>query len=215
MKTKRTAWIIGLCFAGLLVASSVRAALLTFDENGSSSMGLQSRLFLDSNPDGNGPAGGITTLDYLYPIDGNNDHVQLGWLVIRDPNDGVSDLIRFDSSTQVGGAPYQQIFFYSIDQHGDEADNWPSSSVVSLILAGGGNGNTATVTEDANGNAFYTPSSTAQPGYHLIGNDAGPAYTYEFISVPEPGSFMLTGVGFVGLWLVRRFSRKASDCSHQ
>ena len=50
----------------LAAASVLGAALsasaqvqLTFDENGGNSpLGLQSRVFLDSNPDGNGPAGG-------------------------------------------------------------------------------------------------------------------------------------------------------------
>ena len=34
-----------------------------------------------------------------------------------------------------------------------------------------------------------------------------------FSQIPEPSSIMLAITGLAGLWLVRRFSRKASDCS--
>ena len=172
------------------------SATLTFDENGGNSLGLQSRVSSDSNADGTGPAGGGTTLAYLYPVDGNNDHLQLGWLVINDPNGSISDLIRFDSTTGGPTGPYyQQIFFYSNDHDGDLADNWPATSVVNQIIAqetpGSGYNTTMVVTEDVNGNAYYTPTSSTQPGYHFIGTSPGTAYSYEFMSsVPEPGTMI-------------------------
>ncbi len=185
---KKTVLTVGLVLSAAF-AVFAQNVIYTFDENGNSSPVLQSRLFLDNNPDGNGPAGGITTLDYLYPIDGNNDHLQLGWVVITDPNDGISDLIRFDSSTQVGSAYYQQIFFYSNDHDGDLADNFPGSVVVNQILGGVVSGNTVIIQEDANGNASYTPLSSTAPGFHFIGSNAGTPFSYVFISaVPEPSA---------------------------
>lgn len=189
---------------GAAVAAYAQSSVtLTFDENGYSSAGFQSRLFLDSNGGGNPPAGGITTLDYLYPVnDGANDHVQLGWLVITDPNDGVSDLIRFDSTTQVNGATYQQIFFYSIDHDGDLADNWPSSAVVSQILTAS---TTVFIPENANGDAFYTPIGSSSPGFHLIGNSAGTPFSYVFISdVPEPTTIAIMVTSLLLLALNKR-----------
>ena len=42
---------------------------------------------------------------------------------------------------------------------------------------------------------------------------SGGSTTYNFEVIPEPGSFMLTGMGFIGLWLARTLSRKASQPS--
>ena len=182
---KRIAIILAV-LASTALASLAQSVTLVFDENGYSSAGFASRIYLDGNGDGVPPAGGISTLDYLYPIGGNNDHVALGWVVVKDPDGAISDLFRFDSSTQVGSSYYQQFFFYSSDIGGDLADNWPSAGVITQILSAA---NTMTVYEDANGVATYTPTSAAQPGWHLIGSVSSPPYyTYVLISdVPEPG----------------------------
>jgi len=122
--------------------------------------------------------------------------------VITDPNDGISDLIRFDSSTRVGSAYYQQIFFYSIDHDGDLADNWPSSTIVSQILTAG---STVFTQEDANGDAFYTPIGSSSPGFHLIGSSAGTPFNYVFISnVPEPTTIAMMVTSLLLLALNKR-----------
>jgi hypothetical protein len=119
-------WIIGLCFASLLVAASALASpsvTLTFDENGNESGvysvpagGTGSIHYLSSGTDGlsgttfvghtTEPAGSSSTLDYLIPILGNNTLFDYGWVVVYAPgtstpgtNDqNIVDLIHFDNS---------------------------------------------------------------------------------------------------------------------
>ena len=71
--------------------------------------------------------GGATTLDYVNPLPlyGGSGYPQLGWVVIKDPNGNISDLIHFDNSNGSGGN--QQLFFYSSDNLGQAADHWVSS----------------------------------------------------------------------------------------
>ena len=160
----------GLCVAGLLAAGLAQASLIIFDEDGNftqddsftiTSTGVQ----LDpTGPLNNGT--GISTLEYLIA----GDNFTKGWLAINDPDNGLSDLIHF---AKVGSDT--AVWFYSNDS-GQLADHWPSS--IPTVQA--------TIVENANGIASYSPTGT-QPGTYAFG-----AVTFEFISVPEPTTMSLT-----------------------
>lgn len=199
---------VGLCFAGLLAASPAQAQStiqLTFDEDGHSTglAGILSQQAADSHISASGNPGGnsATTLDYLYPPP-SGTFLSMGWVAIYDDaaHTILSDLIHFDSSTTIGTTTYEQIFFYSNDNYGDLADHWPSGTyptgdpnvgqnVLTTIL----NSLTAAqkITENANGIAFYTPTS-GKPG--LDSPTGATPISYEFISrVPEPTTTMIAG----------------------
>jgi len=225
VKIEPRKWVIGLCVAGLLVASSAQAVVtLTFDENGNTTttpagppvithVQTADNLGADANgiiePSGNG----ATTLDYLFPIT-LSTRPQYGWVAIYDPgpNGALSDLIHFDNSDTINGVTYISMFFYSVDHDGDLADNWVSgklptgsgptspngidagTNVLTAILA---SANLVKITEDANGDAFYTPSTATSPGYdvNFSGTGVSPLYSYEFISgVPEPTTIIAGGL---------------------
>jgi hypothetical protein len=209
MKIKRKNLAFGICFAGVLTASSAQAGLttLTFDENGNTT-GLTGETYLSSFADSesgtvNGhsePDGGASTLTYLAPLGGvfggsSGAYPQLGWVAIYAPGGdygtttGLLDLIHFDNSyTGTGGSGgtlgtiYDKMFFYSTEGSGNLADHMPSSSVISTVLA---YTYTTDITENSAGDAFYTPGGADYAGYST-GGTSPTQYEYEFESAVSP-----------------------------
>jgi hypothetical protein len=208
-----------------LAASSTQASLLVFDETGQTkpdgfstaqvSDNLSAHVINQNGTQGSAvPAGGATTtMDYVRPYDGTT--AQYGWVAIYEPgaNGTLSDLVHFDNSYQPvqNGPVYMSMFFYSIDGDKDSADHWPDAATLNTILA---SGNLASITEDANGIATYTPAGFTSPGYQINpsspGTPAGYQNSYEFISaVPEPttmiaGALLLLPFGASALRTIRK-----------
>jgi len=196
---------------------SANAALLSwgFDENGNGGApGLS--LSHQEAPDSNT---GITTLDYLWPLNPPAAGYTLaqGWVAIYE--DGaqshLSDLIHFGGFVGSGqNNSFQQIFYYSSHNNGSLADHWLTTPQIDAIFTGS---SLVKISQNSAGVATYTPVD-AQPGYFTgqnVPSDFG--YTYTFVSsVPEPGVYgaFAGGLGLLCLGSCRWWrGRQKYGCS--
>ena len=141
-----------------------------------------------------------------------------------DANSSAWPFTAVDLTLTVDGTPYnlnQALpIADSIGAAGEFSINATPTTLTFNVIA-----DTDLFFSDTSGNNQYFIGWDSYPGYEVASTETawvGAPVTFGAdpivfgtAVVPEPGSFMLTAVGFVGLYLVRRFSRKASDCSHQ
>jgi hypothetical protein len=165
---KRTATLMtGVLLLGVAL-NTLASLTITLDENGNSTQNGSLAITHSQTLD---PGTGLTTLTYA-----GFSGLAAGWLRIHDPSSGVlSDYIHFRSNGTV--------VFYSADSGTDLADVWPTPVQVGTA------GPFVDLTEDASGNATYTPVSGA------LGYLAG-GVTWQFISspVPEPTTMIAGGL---------------------
>lgn len=187
MKTIKKTFGIAACI-GILAASGTSVfaftAILTISEAGNAYY-TPSQLFPYTI--GTDPISGMSTLEYTLPFAG-----VAGDVLLQEPGgSGISDVLRFDG--------HFHVYFFSDVEAGQAqlADvGLPSAFITpNVTVAESG-------TEGVFTYAYYTPTSTTQPGYQ-----PGTAY-YIISDVPEPGVMMLGGLGG-GLLLLLNSRRRA------
>jgi hypothetical protein len=180
---------------------------LTVDENGNGTINgflgpqpLPSYFAADPGPGG---LGSVLTYDMLNPPGLVSGDVQL-----IDPNGAVLDVIRFNANEVNPSGSTGSLLFYSdnvdgFDSKGDTSSP-PGSNYTNLVSIN------EVGSESVNG-AIYTPTA-GQPGF-VAGTEAQVTYIFRS-DVPEPGSLIVLGLGFVTLggisWAKRRKAEKAA-----